>query len=339
MKIKEITNKSDWNNFILEAAPNTFLHSWEWGQVQRSDGEKVTYLGLFNEAVQIGACLLILVRARRGAFYLCPHGPILISGSYLADAVHAIKEYAGDSCRADAAAALRIAPLWESNEHHRQIFLQEGFRPAPLHMHAELTWVLDIDKDENQLLAGMRKTTRHAIKKAKKEGVSIEFSTDAHDIERFWPLYEQTKDRHDFVPFSKQFLTAQANQFAAAGNFLMAFAKHRGEDVVGAILVQFGRTVFYHHGASKKLPSSVPAAQLLHWEAIKMAKKRGATLYNFWGISSPGQKRHPFAGITVFKTGFGGRAIDYMHAQDLPLSLRYWKLWLVDSWRKFRRGF
>ncbi len=339
MNIREASNKVDWNTFLLSVVPNTFLQSWEWGQVQKLDGETVRYLGLFADDKHIGAGLVITVNARRGKFLLCPHGPIFLRDEDVKEYLGEFVEYCKNLAKQDGAVVVRIAPLLIETPEHKQLFSDFGFCPAPLHVHAELTWVLDITPSEEDILSGMRKTTRHAIRRAEKEGVTVELSENPEDIARFFPLYETTRSRHDFVPFSESFLRNQVEVFGQEGRALLAFAKYKNEDVTGAIFMKFGNTIFYHHGASKKLAPSVPATQLLHWETIRHAKQEGMTQYNFWGIARDDQPNHPFAGITTFKKGFGGTAINYMHAQDLPTSLGYWKLWLVEMIRKYRRGF
>ncbi len=337
MEIKEITNQKEWNSWLIEQNPNTFLQSWEWGQVQEKDGEKVRYLGMFQNEKQIGAALIITVHAKRGLFLLCPHGPVFVSSDMLRQHLPELTQHLKTIAKQDGAVAIRIAPLTESSEENTNAFKELGFRNAPMHIHAELTWVLNISATEEEIMDSMRKTTRHAVKKAQKSGVTVEISTDAKDIEKFWPLYEATKDRHAFVPFPKQFVQNQFEIFSQENRIFLALASYEGETVAAAILMHFGDTVFYYHGASTK--TTVPAAQLLQFEAMKEAKRRGATHYNFWGIAPDDQPNHPFAGITTFKKGFGGEAVDYMHAQDLPTSLGYWKLWLVDTWRKKKRGF
>lgn len=338
MEIKQITNKEEWNTFVLSLKPNTFLQSWQWGQVQQHTGEGVDYLGVFDKGQQVAAAVTILVKAKRGAFYLIPHGPLVREGASKEEVLKALISHSKKERVTTGAVALRIAPLFETSPETTNVFQQLGFKPAPMHIHAELTWVLNITPSEEELLSGMRKTTRHAVRRAEKAGVHVEILPGNQGLERFWPLYETTKDRHGFVPFTRSFLEAQEKEFSPSDVYTV-IATHEGKDVAGAILMHFGDTVFYHHGASIKLPSSVPAAQYLQWSAIKEAKRRGAIRYNFWGIAPEDEPNHPFAGITTFKKGFGGYAIDYMHAQDLPLSAGYALLWLVDTYRKKRRGF
>lgn len=339
MTIRPITTQGQWDPFLAELKPNTFLQSWQWGQVQQKSGEKVTYLGLFDGNIQIGAVLVILVNAKRGRFYLVPHGPLFKDESLALTHLPVLVEYLKNSAKQDGTCAIRIAPLLIDTPDIRQLFKRLHFRPAPLHVHAELTWVLDITKPEDVLLGEMRKTTRHAIKKGADAGIVVEILTDPGVLKRFWPLYQSTTVRQGFVPFEKEFIKQQLVEFSNGNHVFMAIATHQGRDVAGAILMHTGDTVFYYHGASKKLPATLPAAQVLQWVAIREAKRREATRYNFWGIAPENEPKHPFAGITVFKKGFGGYALDYLHAQDLPLSPAYWKLWAVEMYRKYKRGF
>jgi len=80
----------------------------------------------------------------------------------------------------------------------------------------------------------------------------------------------------------------------------------------------FGNTVTYLHGVSGNEDRNVMAPYLLHWQIIREVKKMGYDSYDFWGIAPPqAGEDHPWAGITRFKKGFGGRAISYMGAFDL----------------------
>ncbi|HLD25685.1 MAG TPA: peptidoglycan bridge formation glycyltransferase FemA/FemB family protein [Candidatus Andersenbacteria bacterium] len=359
--IKEITDPATWNSFLEKIQPNTFLQSWQWGQVQKATGENARCLGVFEGNQQVGAALVIVVNARRGRHYLIPHGPIfsptveeisrgqtvlpLLEGELEgvganSSTVRELITYLKSAAKQDRVVALRVAPLLKNTLANHQLFRNLGFRPAPLHVHAELTWLLDINKSDEELLAGMRKTTRHAIRKAEQGGVTAEVITDpALALARFWPLYQETHTRHGFVLWPQEMIRSQLEIFSAHNNIFTVIARHNNQDVAAAIIPIFSTTAFYYHGASEKLPSNIPAAQLVQWAAIREARHRGLTRYNFWGIAPNNQPQHPFTGITTFKKGFGGYAIDYLHAQDLPLSFKYWQLWAVDSWRKYRRGF
>ena len=57
-----------------------------------------------------------------------------------------------------------------------------------MHLHAELSNLLDITKTEEELLANMRKATRYEIKQAQKLGIRITTSQDSADIGEFYDL-------------------------------------------------------------------------------------------------------------------------------------------------------
>ncbi|MBI3255876.1 MAG: peptidoglycan bridge formation glycyltransferase FemA/FemB family protein [Candidatus Andersenbacteria bacterium] len=338
MNVTAIKDRQVWDNFATAQKPNTFLQSWQWGQVQLRDGEGVRYLGFFEHGEQVAAALAITVHARRGNFYLIPHGPVFTPRANQALVIQTLLEYLKKSASQDNVVCMRVAPLLVTTEAAAKIFRDAGFRPAPMHIHVELTWILDINKPEEELLGGMRKTTRHAITKGSRN-IQVDIETSLAGFDRFWPLYQATKSRHNFVPFTAGFIRSQIIEFGKTNDVYIPIARYEGKDVAAAIIMKSNDTVFYYHGASLKLPANIPAAHVLHWESIKEAKRRGATRYNFWGVAPDNQPRHPFAGITIFKKGFGGQAIDYLHAQDFPFTPAYWKLWIVETIRKMKRGF
>lgn len=337
-KIREIDDREKWNEFVRSCRPYTFLQSWQWGEVQKATGEGVRYLGFFDGEELVGVSLVIKVDARRGKHYLVPHGPVAKSSEKARELIPVLLDYLKAN-REAGYCAVRVCPLLISSDEVLKYLGKIGMRPAPMHVHAELTWILDIGKSEEELMAGMRKTTRHAVRKAEKSDIEVEVLKPSESLNRFWNLYDTTSKRHHFTPWPYDMLEAQARIFGEANQMFAVVASHKGEDVSAALLVYFGDTVYYYHGASKRLPASLPANQLVQWTAIKEARLRGARKYNFWGIAPEDEPDHPFAGITTFKKGFGGEAFDFAHAHDLPLSWRYYLLWLIETWRKRKRGF
>jgi lipid II:glycine glycyltransferase (peptidoglycan interpeptide bridge formation enzyme) len=78
---------------------------------------------------------------------------------------------------------------------------------------------------------------------------------------------------------------------------------------------------------------------VLQWAASRDAKKRGMQVYNFWGIAPENNPNHPWRGITLFKKGFGGRNIEYIHAQDLAVSPLYIIPRTIEMVRRVVKGY
>ncbi len=356
IEIREIHGRDEWEGFMNVAKPPTFLHSWAWGDFNQKMGSKVWRLGIFGNANefngnkrQLIACALILkIEARRGTFLFCPHGPIFAgikeavhnalhnaqNAAFKAEILKVLTNTLRDLAKKERCDFVRICPLLLNAPENQKIFYDPGFREAPIHMHPELAWILKLDNQLDELLMGMRKTTRYCIKRAQKDEVETSFSSDPNDAEFFWKVYQQTVDRQNFTPFSKAYLRKEFETFGDQAQWF--FAKHEGEILAAAMIIFYGDSAFYHHGASTH--SKIPAPYLLQWAIIEEAKKRGCDFYNFWGISPEDKPRHPWAGLSLFKKGFGGFAQEYVHAQDMAITPKYWLNWILETIRRIKRG-
>jgi len=254
---------------------------------------------------------------------------------------------------------LRVATTWERNQESQDIFKSLGFKQAPFHTHPELTWLLDISQTEENLLKEMRKTTRYLIKQGEKlPDLKIEKSTLKKDVTVFNQIYQETAQRQGFTPFSLDYLEKELAAFLPE-NIIILKAIWQNKVLSAAFIIFWQGIGFYHQGASSHQESKVPATYLMQWQAIKEAKKKGCTLYNFWGIMEINQKskiksqkhrlkiknekadnnltKHPWYGLSLFKMGFGGYTKEYLKTQDLPFSLRYYLIRYFEFLRKIKR--
>jgi len=333
-----ITERTEWEGFMQKIRPHSFLHSWMWGEHAEATGSKVFRIGIKKGDDIVAAALFIKVDARRGAFLLCPHGPVLSATEGDAELLRLIARECTRIARAEECDFIRFCPLAKDTAESRTLYRDLGFRPAPIHMHPELSWMLDVTKSEDDLLREMRKTTRYLVKKMEKEGVEISMSTSPDDIEKFWPVYQSTVERQQFTPFKKLDLRKEFELFAKENNAAFFFGSYRGEVIAAAIIIFYNGQAFYHHSGSIQKSKDINASYLLQWRVIQEAKKRGCTLYNFWGISPANRPDHPWFGLSLFKKGFGGFAEEYLHAQDKPLTAKYQLNYIVETARRMRRG-
>ncbi len=359
MEVKLIENKNIWEDF-LKNKEKTFLHSWNWGKFQESLGGKIFRLGFFKENQFLGVSLVIGIKAKRGNFLLIPHGPIIKNSTktlkieILKEIIIFIKKLNKDKFYS----FLRIAPIFKDSQENKEIFKSLHFKKAPLHIHPEITWLVDISKPEEKIFASFRKVHRNLIRRAERENVVIEKIDNIENaVNNFYNLYIETSKRQKFVPFSKEYLKNEFKSFLKDNQILGFFAKHQGEILSGAFVIFYGKTAYYHQGAS--IHSKIPSPYLLQWEIIKEAKKRGCSSYNMWGVAPINKetylkqienkkkinpttlfnKNHPWYGLSLFKTGFNGKVKFYLKTQDFPLKISYLKNWLVEKARKTKRRY
>ncbi|MFH1462450.1 MAG: peptidoglycan bridge formation glycyltransferase FemA/FemB family protein [bacterium] len=360
MEVKEITDKNILEGFLREQKEKTFLQSWNWGEFQEKMGNKIWRLGVYNEynnGYPISIILVVKITARRGTFLLVQHGPITkISNFQFPISKHEILKVLLEKLKKigkeEGAVFIRVAPLLERTEDNKKLFQELGFRNAPMHASAyEASWKLDISLSEEELLANMRKTTRYLIRQASNnKDISIEKSENLDNIETYQKLNEEVAKRQRFTPFSYQYTKNEFEVFAKDNQALLFFGKYKPphqkfgsggkEEIAAAALIIFWSGIgFYHQAASKQKYAKLSLPYLLQWEAIKEAKKRGCSLYDFWGYVDPKENpKHPWSGPTLFKMGFGGKAFQYVKTQDLPLSKKYWLTYFFEKIRKAKRG-
>ena len=165
------------------------------------------------------------------------------------------------------------------------------------------------------------------------------------NLKLFWPVYLETAKRHNFVVFSDKYLQAEFDSFIEDNEILIFLGKYKGEVVSVALFVFWQGMCFYHHSGSLSKYNKIPVSYLLQWRAIKEAKSRGCKTYNFWGIApdveteKDAQKsKHPWAGLSLFKMGFGGYRKNYVKTQDFIISRKYWINYIIESIRKRKRS-
>lgn len=345
MEIREIQNKKIWEDFLSQCQEKTFLQSWNWGEFQKMMGNEIWRFGIYEDNLLVSVALVVKNIAKRGTFLLVPHGPVVENyksqiTNYKREILKILLEKLRELAKQEDASFIRIAPIWQRTKENEKIFDDFGFIKSPMLIHLEATWELDITPAEDELLKNMRKTTRYLIRQAQKNSdIEITKSSDIESVKKFSELHNKVSLRQKFVPFSLKFLENEFSVFKKDNEVLMFQAKYKGE-IVGSVMIVFhSGKAYYHHSALLGEYSKIPVIYLLMWEAILEAKKRGCVAFDFWGFIDPEkQPKHPWAGPTLFKMGFGGKNKDFVENKDLPLSKKYWLTYVFEKLRKIKRG-
>ena len=346
MNICHAQHQQEWDTFLSRQQYRPFLQSWTMGEVYNDVGQKPIRLEIREEGILVGICFALLVPAKRGRHLFVPYGPIILP-SHKKRAMTALLETLKQEAQAQGCSFVRLSPFWKQGE------TIPGARKSPMHVLAEHLWYIPLTESdvwindtqsparaEEEIMMNMRKTSRNLVRRAQKEGVTIERSKNPReDLDRFITLHEETRKRHAFTPYTNAFFEAQVRHFSLRNECTMYKAVYQNTVIACSIHIHaFGETS-YHHGASTHAYAKIPASYLLQWTAITDALKRGDRIYNFWGIAPVAQKSHPFSGVTTFKKGFGGNLLDITHCMDVPVHPRYYCTRAFEILRKWRRGF
>ncbi|HSD99026.1 MAG TPA: peptidoglycan bridge formation glycyltransferase FemA/FemB family protein [Patescibacteria group bacterium] len=337
LKIKEIKNKKIWETFLHKAGDGfpSFFQTWNWGDVQKKLGNQIIRLGLFDNAKLIGIASVSFIYAKRGTYLHLRHGPVFLD--WKKNYVTFFLNFLENIAKKEHASFIRLSPLL-SEEKSGKLFPLKKFKNAQIHaMDAEVCWVLSLKESEEDILKNMRKSHRYLIKKSQTSGVIIERTKDVSRMKMFLPLYTKLAHRKHFV--AHHGIEEEFDVFSQDNQALLFLAYYEKRLIAGALIDFVDDMAIYRHSASDEQYKHIPAMYLLQWEVIKEAKKRRMSYYNFWGIAPTDNPKHPWRGLSLFKTGFGGERKEFAHAKDDILSVGYWKVYLLEYLTKLRKGY
>jgi peptidoglycan pentaglycine glycine transferase (the first glycine) len=317
----EVDPDKFWDSFVEACDRSSYLQLSGWARVKAANGwSSVRVESLdFGRAEQTWSGAQILIRRPRPlpwAFAYAPRGLLSWTDS------PEVPERFTDAVRAQLTNAagrvshLRIDPEIErdgaSDEDgsFRRSLRAAGWRPAhPIQPNA--TRIIDLAPDEETLWGDLRKKWRQYVNKARTAGVTV---TDAEGdaLPEFYRVYRETAERAGFLIRAEQAYRDIWEAFRPAGNARLLFARRPdGEPLATLFLVRSGTRVVEPYGGMTVDGGETRANYLLKWEAIRTSREQGATSYDLWGLAT--------GGIAHFKTGFGGREVQYIGAWDLVL--------------------
>ncbi len=337
MIFKKITDQQVWKSYILSRKEANFLQSWHWANFQQKIGKTIFAIGIFDKKKQIGSALLVKEEAKRGNYLTIAGGPLInwqeLNISELTEIFNFFKQLA----KKNNCSFVRFRPQALNTNFLQKKLAKLAAKKAPMHLTADLTLQINLFPTEEELLKKMRKNTRYEIRKSQKLGIEIRTSQDPAQIKRFYEDQLILAKKHNFVPFSYEFLFEQFKKFAANDNAMLFDAYYQGKLLASAFIIFYNNEAVYHYGTSTLNNQRLPGSYACQWAAILEAKKRGCAKYNLWGIAPTDQVNHRFAGVSLFKRGFGGEEVAYLPAHDLPVSNNYWIIRIFEWMRRKAR--
>ncbi|MBI5416781.1 peptidoglycan bridge formation glycyltransferase FemA/FemB family protein [Candidatus Poribacteria bacterium] len=326
---KEIKSKEIWDEFLRNNPNTQILQSYAWGEIKHKYSWDAIRLGIFLNNELKGVILLLKRKlpfsGGRSILY-APRGPIIDfnDSEIFGNLIDGIKKIS----KKHKAIVLKIDPfISNDDENKKKILHNYGFIKINQQIQPRCTFILDIDKPEDIILANFESKTRYNIKVAIKKGVKIKRAGDREEgVAVFYDLLKKTASRDQFTIHSKDYYHTVWNMLKADNRCEIFLASVEDKIAAGVFLFIFNKTCWYMYGASDNIYRNHMPNQLLHWEIILWAKQQGIKEYDLWGIPCDAHENHPLWGVYRFKKGFNGKLVKLIGCYDLPLSNLYF-LW------------
>jgi len=171
------------------------------------------------------------------------------------------------------------------------------------------TYFVRLDRDDEAIVESFSKNCRRDVRKAEREGVTVEASTDESLLDLFYKQHASTYGRKGLPVAPKKPFVATIARGVREGLMRIYSASFAGKIVNMALISRVG-IPRYMKGASivSTLEERVPpSGQILHYRIMRHLRDEGYRLYDLGGSPGPEPAEgHPNYSVWRFKHGFGG---------------------------------
>lgn len=158
---------------------------------------------------------------------------------------------------------------------------------------------LDLASGEDSLFGRFESSTRRAIRKAKKNEVTVEISQSLEAMKIFYLLQCKTRKKHGLPPQPFSFFSNIHKYILSQNSGIVAVASWRKTPIAASAYFHLGNRAIYKYGASDEKFQHLRGSNLVMWEAIKWYIQKGAKKMHLGRTSMANE------GLRRFKLGWG----------------------------------
>ncbi len=310
------------------------IQSWEWGEFRKKTGVEVERISLFknNKLTSVYQITFHKIPFTNFTAGFLPKSKIPESQ---------VLDFLKEVAKKHKAIFIKLEPNVTKDgfeaKRVKKLLSNKNITQSAQTIFATQTFLIDLTKSEEELLSKMHPKTRYNIRVAKKNGVKVEEATDAKSFEVFIKLQKETAARQKFFVHPGSYYRKMWQTLKPEGFAHLLLAKYEGKILVAWVLFRFGETLYYPYGGSQELHKNVMASNLLAWEAMRLGKKLGCEVFDFWGaLGENPNPSDPWYGFHRFKVGYGGKLVEFVGTFDLIINKPlYYFFTLADKLRWF----
>ncbi len=308
------------------------LQVYEWGEFRKKTGVEVLRRGQISKKEVINPYQITLHKT--------PSFPYLIG--YFPKGQLPSNELISELKQIGEEKKISFIQLEPNVQFSQSLTIDQELKRSFHSLFTKYTFMLDLTKNEDELLKNMHQKTRYNIKVSQKHGVEIKIDNSDKAFESYIKLTEETTKRQKFYAHGQAYHRLMwetlGNQKYDANKLIahLLTARYKQKTLTTYILFTFKDTLYYPYGASSDEYRETMASTGAMWEAIRFGKNLGLTKFDMWGAANVADPKpnNPYFGFHRFKQGFGATLTEFVGSFDLVINpLNYRLLSVADKIR------
>jgi len=311
-----------WDELVVATGQPHVLQSAAWAELKVATGWSVRRFMLEGGIVQV-----LMKSLPLGIFVAyAPRGPLVPPGR-LAEAIAAVR----DALARERCASLLCDPEAPDDPDARAALARAGVRASPVFVQPRRTLLMDLARENEELLAAMRRKHRQYIRKAEHAGVVTE---ETRDLDRFLRVLGAVAQRDRFAIRSRVYFERLLAAFGDRA--LLMLARVGNEDAGALLLVRMADRAWELYGGWSGAHAEARPFYLLKWRAMLRMRQLGVRRYDMYGLAEGADD--PLAGVENFKLGFGGDVVSWIGALETPVRPMLYPLWQLGARKRLARS-
>lgn len=178
-------------------------------------------------------------------------------------------------------------------------YLEKGFRKSIFY-----TFLLNLNKNENELWESFHKHIRNSVRKAEKSKLKFIEADNWEKWSKFYQLHIDHSNKRGIAPKNQKFIEILYNRFIPKDMVRLFIAIEEDRVIGGMLFLQYQNIMTYYVGASDDNYCKCSPNDFLMWNSIQWGIRNGIEILDL-GDTWPNPKSHLYS-IHKFKEKWGG---------------------------------
>jgi len=280
------------------------LQSLEYGRVVAALDAQVVLWGIIQINGEEAGIVQVLEKTALGYLLqvlILDRGPLWLDGFGTEEHLDAFLKTFRQQYPKRLGRAVRIMPEYEQSDTIDAVMGRHKFKKKT---GGYQTYLLDLNRSEEQLRKSLKKNWRSSLSKAEKTGAIVEWDTKGQHLNWLIKMYNFDKKTKGYEGPCVKLINALSKEFIINGNLMIGRVMLENQAIAAILIFCHGRSATYQIGWNTQKGRENGAHNLALWNAAITLKSKDFTTFDLGGVNDTDAQN-----IKKFKQGMGGNFV------------------------------